>query len=66
MDSKLMHSELYLKWVKDKGLNGLTRSQAEFAEWCLQNNHMILRIGSFSEVFQSINMWMKLNRNEFK
>jgi len=60
-----MSSQLYLKWVEKKKISGLTRTQYEFAEWCLRNKDMIIRIGSFSKTFQSIAIWMKMNRELF-
>lgn len=60
-----LSSEYYLKWVKDKKIAGLTRTQAEFAEWLLTQEDMILQIGNFCVVFESIHGWMKLNRDLF-
>lgn len=60
-----MNTDLYLKWVKDRKQSKLTRTEAEFAEWVIKNDEMILKIGSFSNIFKSVNMWMKMNRELF-
>ena len=61
------YSENYLRWVKiakEKGIKPLTRSQYEFAEFCLKNHKQVGKIGDMLKIFNEMRDFIK-NSKEF-
>lgn len=54
-------TEKYLEWVQQANLNPLTKTQASFAEWLLQedNSKIILQIGDLTIIFESVRKFLK-------
>lgn len=48
----------YMEWVKWSGKQALTKTQAYFAEWLLQQDN-IQQIGNLDEIFKSVYKYQK-------
>lgn len=59
--NKQLFSDLYLDWVRQSKVIGLTNTQYRFAEWLLEedNAKQISQIGDLSCVFESVKWYLK-------
>jgi len=56
--------KLFRDWVDTGDVAPMTRNQAEFAEWLLENREHVDKIGSYGKIFNSITKFLKNNRSK--
>ena len=54
-----IYSDKYREWVKQSGLPPLTNTQHHFAEFLLENEDEIKKVGNLEVIFKSIRKYFR-------
>lgn len=53
------HAKDYLEWVNQSGLPPLTNTEHHFANWLIDSQDEIGKIGDLETIFSSVRKWVK-------